>query len=172
MLVFKDILTGDEMFTDSYKYVEESDAFYKVIAKNITVKGDDIQLEGSNPSAEGGDEGVDGAGVTSGVDCVLHMRLAETNFGAKKEYLVYFKDYLKALKEKLGEDKNEKALENLPKIQKPLLEILKGFKDLQFFTGESGNPDGMIALLDYQDIDGEERPVVFFPKYGIQMEKF
>ena len=60
------------------------------------------------------------------------MRLAETNFGAKKEYLVYFKDYLKALKEKLGEDKNEKALENLPKIQKPLLEILKGFKVISF----------------------------------------
>ena len=53
-------VTGDEMFTDSYKYVEENDAFYKVIGKNITVKGDDIQLEGSNPSAEGGDEGVDG----------------------------------------------------------------------------------------------------------------
>merc|ERR1711942_352932 len=76
MLVFKDIITGDEMFTDSYKYVEENDAFYKVIGKNITVKGDDIQLEGSNPSAEGGDEGGFGdADTVSGIDVCLHMRL-------------------------------------------------------------------------------------------------
>merc|ERR1712058_19269 len=69
MLVFKDIITGDEMFTDSYKYVEEDDAFYKVIAKNITVKSDDITLEGSNPSAEGGDEGGFGdADTVSGID--------------------------------------------------------------------------------------------------------
>merc|ERR1712142_119811 len=173
MLVFKDIITGDEMFTDSYKYVEENDAFYKVIGKNITVKSDDIQLEGSNPSAEdGGDDFGAGGESISGIDVCIHMRLAETSFGAKKEYIVYLKDYLKALKEKLTEEGETEALAKLPNIQKPVAEILKGFKDLQFFTGESGNPDGMIAILDYQDIDGEERPVVFFPKYGIKMEKF
>merc|ERR1711942_402353 len=172
MLVFKDIITGDEMFTDSYKYVEENDAFYKVIGKNITVKGDEIQLEGSNPSAEDGGDDFGGGESTSGIDVCIHMRLAETSFGAKKEYIVYLKDYLKALKEKLTEEGETEALAKLPNIQKPVAEILKGFKDLQFFTGESGNPDGMIAILDYQDIDGEERPVVFFPKYGIKMEKF
>merc|ERR1712002_1249508 len=172
MLVFKDIITGDEMFTDSYKYVEENDAFYKVIAKNITVKSDDIQLEGSNPSAEENADDFGGGDVTSGVDVCLHMRLAETSFGVKKEFIVYLKDYLKTLKEKLTAEGKTEAVEKLPNIQKPIAEILKNFKDLQFFTGESGNPDGMIAILDYQDIDGEERPVVFFPKYGIKMEKF
>merc|ERR1712243_106106 len=173
MLFFKDIITGDEMFTDSYKYVEENDAFYKVIGKNITVKADDVQLEGSNPSAEGGDDGGFGDGdCVSGIDVCLHMRLQETTFGAKKEFVVYLKDYLKALKEKLTEENEKEAIEKLPKIQTPVATILKNFKDLQFFTGESGNPDGMIAILDYQDIDGEERPVVFFPKYGIKMEKF
>merc|ERR1712135_34911 len=115
---------------------------------------------------------ITGGDVTSGVDVCLHMRLAETSFGVKKEFIVYLKDYLKTLKEKLTAEGKTEAVEKLPNIQKPIAEILKNFKDLQFFTGESGNPDGMIAILDYQDIDGEERPVVFFPKYGIEMEKF
>merc|ERR1712058_131032 len=115
MLVFKDIITGDEMFTDSYKYVEENDAFYKVIGKNITVKSDDIQLERSNPSAEGGDDGgFGGEDSVSGIDVCIHMRLVETSFGAKKEYVVYLKDYLKNLKEKLTEEGEKEALEKLP----------------------------------------------------------
>lgn len=52
------------------------------------------------------------------------------------------------LKEKLESEKPGSA-EKLPAIQKPLTDILKNFKDLQFFTGESMNPDGMIAILDY-----------------------
>ena len=51
------------------------------------------------------------------------------------------------------------------------MELLKKFKDLQFFTGESMNPDGMVVIGDYKDIDGEERPVLYFPKYGLQEEK-
>ena len=71
------------------------------------------------------------------------------------------------LKEKL----DPSVAEKLPAIQKPLTDLLKNFKDLQFFTGESMNPDGMIALLDYKDIDGEERPVIYFPKLGLEEEK-
>lgn len=74
------------------------------------------------------------------------------------------------MKAKLGEDSKE--AEKLPCIQKPLQEVLKNFKDLQFFTGESMNADeGMIVLGDYKDIDGEERPVLYFPKYGLLEEK-
>lgn len=59
----------------------------------------------------------------------------------------------------------------LTSIQKPLTDLLKKFKDLQFFTGESMDPDGMVVLMDYKDIDGEERPVLYFPKYGLTEEK-
>ena len=44
-------------------------------------------------------------------------------------------------------------------------------QELQFFTGESMNPDGMIAILDYKEFDGVERPVFYFPKYGLLEEK-
>lgn len=53
-------------------------------------------------------------------------------------------------------------------FDKPFVLLLQ---DLQFFTGESMNPDGMIAILDYKDFDGEERPIFYFPKYGLLEEK-
>lgn len=169
MKVFKDIITGDEMFTDTYKFEEIEDAFYVVAGKHISVTEGDIQLEGANPSAEEFVEGTDAA-TQSGIDVVLFMRLQETGFGSKKDYLLYMKQYLKTLKEKLGEDSKE--AEKLPAIQKPLMELLKNFKDLQFYSGESMNcAEGMIVLGDYKDIDGEERPVLYFPKYGLLEEK-
>merc|ERR1712198_233103 len=170
MKVYKDILTGDEMFTDTYKFEDVDDAFYMVIGKNIVISEDNIELEGANPSAEEADEGTV-ANTTSGVDVMLYMRLVETTFGAKKEYLLYMKEYLKALKTKLEETDQASNASKLPAIQKPLATLLKNFKDLQFLQGESNNPDGMIAIMDYKDIDGEERPVIYFPKYGLEEEK-
>lgn len=82
------------MFTDTYKYEEVDDAFYMVIGKNITVTEDNIELEGANPSAEEADEGTDTTSQ-SGVDVVIYMRLQETGFQVKKDYLAYMKEYLK-----------------------------------------------------------------------------
>uniref|UniRef100_A0A0P4WJ74 Translationally-controlled tumor protein homolog n=1 Tax=Scylla olivacea TaxID=85551 RepID=A0A0P4WJ74_SCYOL len=167
MKVFKDIVSGDEMFTDTYKFEDIDDAFYMVVGKHTTVTEGNIELAGANPSAEEADEGTESSSV-SGIDVVIYMRLQETGFGSKKDYLTYMKDYMKTLKGKLEGTPN---IDKLPAIQKPLQELLKKFKDLQFFTGESMNPDGMVVLGDYKEIDGEERPVLYFPKYGLEEEK-
>lgn len=82
------------MFTDTYKYEEVDDAFYMVIGKNVTVTEGNIELEGANPSAEEAEEGTD-SNTQSGVDVVLYMRLQETGFQVKKDYLAYMKEYLK-----------------------------------------------------------------------------
>merc|ERR1711874_747785 len=122
-----------------------------------------IELAGSNPSAEEAAEGVD-ENVQSGIDVVLHQRLQETQFGTKKDYLAY----MKKLTKKLNEEGKTDSVAKLKSIQAPLVEILKNFKDLQFFTGESQDPDGMVVLLDYKDVDGEEKPVLYFPMYGLE----
>lgn len=50
--------------------------------------------------------------------------------------------------------------------------ILPKVKDCQFFTGESANPDGMIALLEYrEDANGVETPLMLFIKHGLEAEK-
>merc|ERR1711872_964306 len=123
---------------------------------------------GTNASAEGDDgEGVEAAAAQSGVDIVLTNRLQETAFGSKKDYLLYLKGYMKKLGAELDEEKKPK----LKAIEKPIMELMKNFKQLQFYTGESQDNDGMIGILDYKDIDGEERPVLYLPKYGLIEEK-
>ena len=57
---------------------------------------------------------------------------------------------------------------NMNKVMK---EILGRFKDLQFFTGESMDVDGMVAVCEYRDIDGVSVPVLMFFKHGLDEEK-
>merc|ERR1711922_21355 len=87
MKVFKDIFSGDELFTDSYEVKLVDDVLYEVIGKHVSRTEGDIQLEGANASAEEFDEGTESTSV-SGIDFVLDNRLVETGFGSKKDYTV------------------------------------------------------------------------------------
>uniref|UniRef100_A0A0K8TQD4 Translationally-controlled tumor protein homolog n=1 Tax=Tabanus bromius TaxID=304241 RepID=A0A0K8TQD4_TABBR len=172
MRIYKDIITGDEMFSDTYKMKLVDDVIYEVYGKLITRSQGDIQIDGFNPSAEEADEGTD-ATCESGVDVVLNHRLCETYaFSDKKSYTLYLKDYMKKLIAKLEEnapDQIDTFKNNMNKVMKV---ILGRFKELQFFTGESMDCDGMVAMLEYRDIDGESVPVLMFFKHGLLEEKF
>merc|ERR1712191_38488 len=52
MIIYKDIFTGDEMFSDSYPIKVVDGVMYEFTGKYISVKHGDIQLDGANPSAE------------------------------------------------------------------------------------------------------------------------
>merc|ERR1712243_8369 len=141
------------------------DCLYEVYGKHISRTEGDIQLEGSNASAEGGDdEGAD-ASTVSGVDLVLNHRLTETGFGSKKDYM---KKVIKYLEENDRSSEVDTFKNNINKVMK---ELLGKFKDLQFFTGESMDADAMILIMDYKDYEGEERPVLMAFKHGLSEEK-
>jgi hypothetical protein len=126
---------------------------------------------GSNASAEEADEGTEEA-TESGVDLVLNHRLTETGFGKKADYMTYLKDYMKKIVKYLED--NNKA-DQVDEFKKSINGVMKGllgkFNDLQFFTGESMDPNGMIILVEYKEVDGEEKPVVMFFKHGLEEEK-
>merc|ERR1711874_486435 len=145
MKIYKDVFSGDELFSDTYPMKLVDNCMYEVYGKHITRMSDDIQLEGSNASAEEADEGTESTSE-SGVDLILNHRLVETGFGSKKDYTVYLKDYMKK-------------------------ELLGKFKDLQFFTGESMESEAMILIVDYKEYEGEERPVIMAFKHGLEEEK-
>merc|ERR1712150_171039 len=94
MKIFKDVFSGDELFSDTYKMKLVDDVVWEVYGKHVSRKLGDVQLEGSNASAEEADEGTDEASE-SGIDLVLNHRLVETGFGTKKDYTVYLKEYMK-----------------------------------------------------------------------------
>jgi len=172
MRIYKDIFNNDEMFSDSYPMKLIDGVLYEVKGKYVSRKAGEIVLDGANPSAEEADEGTEDA-VESGCDIVLAHRLVECfAFGDKKSYTQYLKEYMKRLVAKL-EETNPGEVElfktNMNKVMK---DLLGRFKDLQFFTGENMDVDGMVALMEYRDIDGESRPVMLFFKHGLVEEKF
>ncbi|OXU30107.1 hypothetical protein TSAR_003783 [Trichomalopsis sarcophagae] len=192
MRIYKDIFTGDEMFSDTYKMKLVDDVIYEVYGRLVQRKAGEIEIAGFNPSAEEADEGTDEA-VESGVDVVLNHRLQETYaFGDKKSYTLYLKDYMKKVRcsfssfinrlmqllyfsrlvaklEEKAPDQVEVFKTNMNKVMK---DILGRFKELQFFTGESMDIDGLVALMEYREIDGQSVPVLMFFKHGLEEEKF
>jgi len=171
MKIFKDIFSGDELFSDTYKVTLVDNVIYEVLGKYETRKQGEVVLAGSNASAEEADEGTD-EGSESGVDVVLNHRLVETGFGDKKGFTDYLKSYMKKVLKYLEEkDRKSEIDEFKANINKVMKEMMGKFKDLQFFTGESMDPDAMICMLEYKDIDGVERPVLMFFKHGLEEEK-
>merc|ERR1712226_1410969 len=171
MKIYEDVFTGDEMFSDTYPIKLVENCLWELTGKHISRTQDDIQLAGSNASAEEADEGTDAASE-SGVDIVLNHRLVETGFGSKKDFTVYLKDYMKKVVKYLEDNNRSGEVDDFKKnINGVMKDLLGSFKDLQFFTGESMDDEAMIAMCLYKDVNGEERPVVMFFKLGLEEEK-
>merc|ERR1712133_290602 len=171
MYLYKDVFSGDELFSDTYPIKLVDDCLYEVTGKHETRTDSEIQLEGANASAEEADEGTDTSSV-SGVDVVLNHRLVETGFGSKKDYTVYLKDYMKRVVEYLEKNDRGAEVDGFKKnINGVMKELIGKFKDLQFFTGESMEAEAMILIMDYKDYEGEERPVIMAFKHGLEEEK-
>lgn len=84
------------------------------------------------------------------------------------DYLLIYFRILQRLEEK-SPDQVDVFKTNMNKVMK---EYLSRFKDLQFFTGESMDCDGMVAMLEYRDIDAVSTPILMFFKHGLEEEKF
>ncbi|KAF3771446.1 hypothetical protein M406DRAFT_77315 [Cryphonectria parasitica EP155] len=169
MIIFKDKITDDEMISDSYDLKEVDGIVYEADCAMIEEGVGDIDI-GANASAEeAGDDLADEKVKVNNV--VASFRLVSTQFD-KKGFLGYLKAYMKAVKTKLQEegksDEEVKAFESgAQKFVKD--KLLPNFKDFEFYTGESMNPDGMVALLNYRE-DGVT-PYFIFWKHGLSEMK-
>merc|ERR1711970_1288358 len=110
---------------------------WEIEGKHITRTQDNIELEGSNASAEEAGEGTDSC-TESGIDVILNHRLVETGFGSRKDYMVYMKDYMKKVVKYLEDNGRSAEVETFKKnINNYVKEMLGHFKDLSFYCGES-----------------------------------
>ncbi|KAM3422866.1 hypothetical protein BST61_g348 [Cercospora zeina] len=169
MIIYKDIITGDELISDSYDLKEIDGVVYEADCKKITIGPVEVNT-GANASAEGGDdEGADDQSKTE-IDIVHSFRLNSTSFD-KKGYLSHLKGYMKAVKE--GMKKNGASDEDVTAFEKGASayakKIVANFKDYEFYIGESMDPDGAVVLLNYRE-DGMT-PFVTIWKHGLKEEK-
>ncbi|KAL4680539.1 hypothetical protein H8959_022480 [Pygathrix nigripes] len=116
MIIYRDLISHDEMFSYIYKIREVVNGLY---------------LEG---------EGTEST-VNTGVDIVLNRHLQETSL-TKETYKKYIKDYVKSIKGKLEEQRPETVKPFMTGASKQIKDILANFKNYQFFIGENMNPDG------------------------------
>ena len=171
------------MFSDTYRMKLEQGVVWEVVGKWETRTQDEVQLEGANASAEEAAEGTESSS-NLGIDIVLNHRLRETSFGTKMDFERYFKTYMNKVVAKMEEQGMGYQIDDLKENTSQYVhELLKSFKDLMFFVGESVDPmsihgvyDAMIVIAIEREVDvgGEKqkRPVMIFFKHGLEEEKF
>ena len=164
--MYKDLLTGDELLSDSFPYREiENGMLWEVDGKWVVQGAVDVNI-GANPSAEGGeDEGVDDQAVKV-VDIIDTFRLQEQPAFDKKQFVTFMKRYIKNLTVKLEGEKQELFKKHIEAATKYILGKLK---DLQFFVGESMHDDGSVVFAYYKD--GAADPTFLYFAYGLQEVK-
>ncbi|KAH8658842.1 translationally controlled tumor protein [Tricladium varicosporioides] len=168
MIIYKDIITGDELMSDSYDLKEIDGTVYEINCDMITEGAVQVNT-GANASAEEAEEAIeDGAVQVNNV--VNSFRLQQTSFD-KKQYLSHLKTYMKKVKEALkAKGAEESVITDFEKgAQAYAKKIVGGFKNYDFYIGESMDPDGMVILMNYRE-DGTT-PYVTIWKHGLVAEK-
>ncbi|KAF8450281.1 translationally controlled tumor-associated [Boletus edulis BED1] len=164
MLLYSDVMTNDEMFSDAFPAKLVDEIVYEIDCKMTTVKkGVEVDI-GANPSSEEQEDALeDGTEQVNNV--VSSFRLQSTPFD-KKSYVTYIKSYMKAVKEHLTKNNPDRVAAFEAGASAYVKKVVGNFKDYEFFTGESMNPEGMVALLNYR-ADGIT-PYLSFWKDGLK----
>ena len=133
MIIYSDIIAGDELLSDAYDIKLVDDVVYEVDSAQITIKpGADVDI-GANPSAEDGvDEALEEGMITVN-NVAYSFRLSETSFD-KKSYITYIKGYMKRIKAKLAETDPEAVSVFEKGAAAYVKKIVANFKDYEFFT--------------------------------------
>lgn len=165
MKVFKDVISGDELCSDSYPHkLTCNDACLEVKAR-YTKKGADQIMIASDDVIEDDEEG------ETVVDIVDAFKLNEINL-SKKDFVAYVKGFLGTVTKNL--EANGKA-ERVPEFKKGATELTKvimaRFDEFQIFTGPSYNMEGALAFA-YQKEQEDDGPTFLYFIDSMKEEKF
>jgi hypothetical protein len=155
MRVFKDVISGDEMFSDSFPFKEIDDIVYEVEAKFVVVKEGDYGI-GANAD-EDADEGATAEAAADGktrvVDVVHQNRLTETSFD-KKSFGAYIKGYLKKVNDALEASAPDRCAPFKAGAAAFVRKVLGAFDEFQFFippvSDEYDYNEGIIVLAKWE----------------------
>eukprot|EP00897_Mesotaenium_endlicherianum_P000596 jgi/Mesen1/10537/ME000083S10044 len=167
MLIYQDIVSGDEMLSDSFEVTEiQNGILFEVPGKWVNKGPLDVDI-GGNPSAEEGgeDEGVEDQAVKV-VDIIDTFRLQEQPPYDKKGFMAYIKGYLQKITPQIPADRQDQFKAD---VQGAVKYLLGKLSDLQFFVGEGMNAEGGMAFAYYKD--GSADPTFIYFKDGLKEVK-
>ncbi|KAG5180044.1 Mss4-like protein [Tribonema minus] len=179
MIVYTDMVTGDEMMTDAFKKLPVLDdegnpveGLFEVESQVIVKGSTEVDIGCGNSFGGGGDdEAVDDA-VEKVNNVIDSFNFSECPFGSKTEFKEYLKEYvvkLRGMFKEAGKPQPEiKAfMATAPGIVKFLL---SKYNDLQFYVGASYDPQGAMSFSYYKE--GATTPNFMFIEGGLKVEKF
>ncbi|KAL2000709.1 hypothetical protein VTN02DRAFT_2743 [Thermoascus thermophilus] len=180
MIIYKDILSGDEIVSDTFdlKTVEGGVLWECDVRKYNKNMNETIVLEGANPSAEGEDEdGGQGEGETKLVyDIEDQFRLVwlkeeEGMKPSKDAFKAHLKSYVKKVNNKLKEKgaSEETIKEFQAGAPGAVKKILANYDNYDVLMGSSYDGDAMHVLIDYRE-DGVT-PYATIWKHGLEEMK-
>eukprot|EP01105_Mastigella_eilhardi_P006829 TRINITY_DN18346_c0_g1_i1.p1 TRINITY_DN18346_c0_g1~~TRINITY_DN18346_c0_g1_i1.p1 ORF type:complete len:170 (-),score=76.12 TRINITY_DN18346_c0_g1_i1:45-554(-) len=169
MKIFKDIITGDELFSDSFQLTEEGDIVYVIQSKWVVKEGGDYGIASNAGDGEGETaEAVDST-QEKVIDIVEAHRLAATPFD-KKSFMAYIKGYMGKVKAHLHEVNPTREAGFMKAAAVFVKEVIAHFDDYTFYSGESCNPEAMYVMSKYE---GESpAPKFYFFKDGVKGEEY
>jgi len=176
MIVFYDRLSGDELFTDTFKYTITTTenpgtvgpGLYRIECELKTEKDGENFDTGANASAEEAGEDSEALSKT-GLDVALASNLAKAEIN-KAGYKAAIKDYMKNLKEHLQKNNPEVVDSFVDNAKKVVGAVIgKNFGQFEFYQGESLDPDGMLAICCWEQDDTV--PVLYYFQEGVRAEK-
>ena len=126
MLLYRDVVSGDEMFSDAFKIHTVDDGIaYEVDCAMVNMKeGADVDI-GANPSAEDADEALED-GMISVNNVVYSFRLQATSFD-KTSYKTYIKGYMKSIVAYLKENNPDRVADFQKEAQAAVKKILENW---------------------------------------------
>ena len=178
MKIFKDIVTGDEMLSDTFQMtLEYEDAIIKVPSKNRP-KDDlgnvDVGCGDAFGKPEGEDEAPAQEGVEMVLDVVANSELKQVNM-SKKEFMAYIKDYFKKVIAYLEENGKSDRVDGFKKGAQAFIKfIVPKYDEIELYTGANGeNDDGEIVgavCVSYWEDESAKGPMYYFFIDGLKEE--
>jgi hypothetical protein len=165
MRVYKDLISGDELISDSYpQSLINDETTLEVRARYTKKASDNIQIA-SDDVADDDEEG------ETVVDVVEAFKLNEMTI-SKGEFMAWAKAYLPKVTAKLTEAGKEDRVPVFKKGATQTVKLIAGkFDEFQIFVGPSYNMEGALAFA-YQKNQEDEGPTFLFFVDGMKEEKF
>ncbi|KAJ5100070.1 Translationally-controlled tumor protein [Penicillium argentinense] len=162
MIIYEDIISGDEILSDTFKIKPAADCpilWETDCRKYLKKANEDFELEGANPSAEGGgdDDGGDGEAVmVHDIEDQFRLVWLKTEEGlkpSKDAFKAHLKTYLKKILKKLEETgaSAESIAEFKAGAPAAMKKITANYDNYDVLMGQSMDGDAMHVLIDFRE---------------------
>jgi hypothetical protein len=167
MKVWIDLISGDEMVSDSYPHTEVYDGAGLEVRAKYTTKGSDFIAIASDDVNE--DDGASGETVVDIVDAFGYNELPGF---AKKDFMLWCKGYLAKVTAKLTEIGKADRVDGFKKGATEMVKfIVSRYDEMQVFAGKKYEMEAGLCVA-YQKNQEDAGPTFLFFLDGMKEEKF